>query len=296
MASYNVTYLGGHPDLPRRVKGLTITISPQGIIGFAAGRSVHFQIAPAVVESVTADGMPFSGEFDRRTQELWRSTRHGMVVSYHQSDAIETLVWDVAPHDLPLLTRDIAHLMAIANGHSDAPMGAFWDAMYLGGHPRHSNPSRRPAVLTVAGPTLTVWDSDQWQFAVPLDTLHGVRTTTTTTQGPFFGIGAEGIVEATVANRLLRRTRHTVICTVVIDRQMANLAFAFPRSSDQQALYATLQKAWTVWKALDPTPEASEVTDLAKQLAALSDLHRSGSLTTEEFVIAKRRVLGDPAR
>ena len=284
--AYAATYEGGHPAHPRRLTGGWLRVMPDALIY----------------------DRPPKGDTPLWTipQAFWRPLPRpdGSCVAW---DASRTLVLGVDDGGETRAVRwrlaDAGGLIACATALEDVATAApdavavvrTWPLVaYHGGDPRHPGAVRHLTLVDHAG-GLACWEGPRRLMQWPWTAIQSVTTQIQQTAGGFFGLGAAGILEASVANALTRRRWPLVILGVVIDAKPCAVVLQAETPEIQAVLYQTIQEQLSARAPETPLPSIPDApADLATQLERIAVLHRDGLLDATEYQAAKARVLGAP--
>lgn len=161
---------------------------------------------------------------------------------------------------------------------------------YVGGHPRFPQ-SQKVVRLGITPWELTAWSAQgHLMFSLPVETIQAVTTQFAQTSGAFLGLGAEGILEASVANVLTRKNHHGVLISAHIDQKLCAVGFDFPGLTAQLRIYDAIQARLAERLPSANTSEALS-SNVAEQLREVVQLYREGFLDATEFQQAKQWIL-----
>ncbi len=295
MGRYEVAYVGGHPALPNRVRHMVLSIDERGVsLLDRRGQRTSIPLGP---ESAVAfpHAMRPTAPWDVATQTLLTRGSRGLVLTVTIDDHPCNVVLELRTNDdLPRVYCDIARAREMWRGSPAGPYLEVSSAHYVGGHPRFPRPSTRPLSVTVTPRDVCAWVDRSILFVVPMDTVQSVHTQYAVTSGNFFGLGAAGMAEASVAALLTRKQHHAVIMNAVIDQKTVGIVFKFDFEDSQLKVYQAIQTLLTQ-NTTETGPTLGEssppAVTVAEQLQAVAQLFRDHLLDAEEFHQAKRRIL-----
>lgn len=298
MPAPSVVYQGGHPDFPKRLRGLLrVSLTNDAILAHDWRDQLVLQIP---IDTLFAVKFPHVTSqqvtWDSETQRLLRGCKNPMVLGMRVNAIDHFVVFDVQSN-LPYLY----HVMEYAVSHSPIAeveardyrsRGWKWSAdfgSYIGGHPRCPQPQKN-IELGIASWAFTVWSANRLLFSVPFETITSVSTQFNQTSGRFFGLGAEGILEASVANFLTRRSHHGVLISAHIDQKLCGVAFNFEYPQTQLRIYDVIQTR--ILEHSSPNiPAEAQTSNIAEQLQAVAQLYQDGLLDETEFQHAKQQII-----
>ncbi len=220
MGRYEVAYMGGHPALSKRVGHMILTIDERGIsLLDRRGQRTSIPLGPES-DFAFPHAMRPAAPWDESTATLLAHGSRGMVLMVTIDDHPCNVVLELRSNDdLPRVYCDIDRAREMRRGSPAGPYLEVSSAHYVGGHPRFPSPSTRSLSVTVTPLELRVWVDRSILFGVPMDAVQSVHTQYSVTPGNFFGLGAAGMVEASVAALLTRKQHHVVIVNAVIDQK-----------------------------------------------------------------------------
>ncbi len=293
MGRYEVAYMGGHPALSKRVGHMILAIDERGIsLLDRRGQRTPIPLGP---ESDVAfpHAMSSAVPWDATTQTFLARGSRSLVLMVAIDDQPCNVVLELRTNDdLPRAYCDISKALGAQSGSPSGPYVEASSAHYVGGHPRFPSPSTRPLSVTVTPRDVCAWVDRSILFVVPMDTVHSVHTQYSVTSGNFFGLGAAGMVEASVAALLTRKQHHVVIVNAVIDQKTVGIVFNFDFEDSQSKVYQAIQTLLTQNTTALVLGESSPAPlTVAEQLQAVAQLFRDHLLDAEEFRRAKQQIL-----
>lgn len=295
MGRYDAAYVGGHPALPKRLSHVILAIDGSGV--GLIDRGGHRTPIPLGPESDVAfpHAMSSAVPWDAATQPLLARGSRSVVLTVTIDEHPCHVVLELRSNDdLPRVYRDMARALDERRG---VPAGSYLEASsahYVGGHPRFPRPSTRPLSVTVTPRDVCVWVERSILFVVPMDTVQSVHTQYSVTSGNFFGLGAVGMVEASVAALLTRKQHHVVVMNAVIDQKTVGIVFNFDFEDSQLKVYQAIQTLLaqnTTENAPVLGESSSSTLTIAEQLQAVAQLFRDNLLDAEEFRVVKQQIL-----
>jgi hypothetical protein len=101
-------------------------------------------------------------------------------------------------------------------------------------------------------------------------------------------ITLNSIIQTTRVDYQLKRSERLILVETINTLPDNNFILAFPKYKDGEVVYNLMQKALNSKQK----KETEIVSDLGSQLEKLVDLHKNGSITSDEFEAAKKKLLG----
>ena len=292
---YRVTYQGGHPDFPKRLRSVGLALTDDALV-------VDTYLRGNVIFALPFDAL-FGVWFPMasKSEVNWDPVSRRLIVACNSAVALgarlngtDHIVVLDAHSDVPQLYNALHYavgqspLAGAGMPRVNTPDSMMLTSKYVGGHPRFPQPQDN-ALVSVSSWGLNLWHQDRLRFGIPFEDIHSVHTQFSQTSGRFLGFGLEGMLEASVAAFLTRRNHHVVLVSTRIDQKLCGLAFNCYFEEDQQRLYDILQSRLDQHSHQEA--ETALPQGLATQLQAIAALHREGLLNASEFQQAKQRII-----
>lgn len=309
MSQCLVTYQGGYPNSPKRMKNVFLLITPESILLIQHDnreqKKVIFDIPISRIESVHFPHSVASDyAFAEKTQVLISQCKFSMVViaNFSEADVAELVFGIDTDYSMPTLFANVQQvLMLYQNAHTQPyepiKQTHSFSADYVGGHPRVPQPKTNTQIFLAAG-AVCVWSSGKLVMQLPFEDIDEVYTQFKQTSGKFFGIGGAGILEASIAAALTRRNHHIAVISTTIDRKSCGIGFNFREESTQMKFYDAIeqlirsrQEPKVAQIATDNSYDNLSPNSIAEQLRSIADLFTLGLLDEKEFNAAKKKIL-----
>ena len=293
MANYDVTYLGGHSMLPKRIGHVTLEIATDTM------RLLDRRRNPLVALPLDKDSTVFFPHamrvpltWSESTKQLLSQGNRSVVICTNIDGEPNEIVLEVAgTREMSWLYKDIIYALDCSRGQPSAPY--YWapDAHYMGGHPQFPSPSTKSLSIVITPHEIHVWSDRAVMFSISHDAIDSVHTKYSTTSGKFLGFGAEGMLEASVASWLTRRNHHLVVINAWIDQKMVSVVLKFEFEETQLKVYQAVQTLAERKSPEESLPDQSLPSTIAEQLNAVAQLFREHLLDEDEYRQAKKKIL-----
>lgn len=298
MANYEVTYLGGHSMLPKRIGHVTLEIATNAMRLLDRRRNLLVDL-PLDKDSAVffPHAMQVSATWSESTKQLLSQGNRSMVICTNIDGEPNEIVLEVANVEvLSRMYKDITYVLDCSRDQPSAP--SYWasGAHYVGGHPQFPSPSKQSLSVTITPHEIHVWSDRVVLFSISHDVIDSVHTKYSATSGKFLGFGAEGMLEASIASWLTRRNHHLVVINAWIDQKMVSIVFNFDFEDTQLKVYQAVQTLAERKSPEESLPDQSPPSTIAEQLNAVAQLFREHLLDEDEYRQAKKKILFSDAK